>query len=123
MISFKSARKLSKYLVTAKLYSTDRTLGPYTCGRKCCEVCKNVNETSTFASTMTGETYTINHRLDCDERCLVYLLTCDKCKMQYVGKTIDQSGSRWNNYKSDSSGATRMQQHLFNHFCSSDHCG
>ena len=46
--------------------------------------------------------------------------------MQYVGQTIDQFRSRWNNYKSDSrkygQGATCMQQHLFNHFCTSGHC-
>ena len=50
-----------------------------------------------------------------------------KCKMQSVGQTIDQFWSRWNNYKSDwrkhSQGATCMQQHFFNHFCTSGHCG
>ena len=47
--------------------------------------------------------------------------------MQYVGLTIDQFHSRWSNYKSDSrkhgQRATCMQQHLFNHFCKSGHCG
>ena len=46
--------------------------------------------------------------------------------MQYVGETIDQFWSRWNNYKSDSrkhgQGAICMQQHLFTHFCTSGHC-
>ena len=92
MISFRSARKLSSYLVRAKLYPTERTVGSYKCGGKRCEVCINVNETSTFTSTVTGETYIINHRSDCNERCLVYLLTCNKCKMQYVGQTINSFG-------------------------------
>ena len=47
--------------------------------------------------------------------------------MQYVGQMIDQFWHRWNNYKSDcrklGQGATCMQQHLFNHFCTSGHCG
>ena len=47
--------------------------------------------------------------------------------MQYVGQTIDQFRSRWNNYKSDSrkhgQGATCMQQQMFNHFRVSGHCG
>ena len=59
--------------------------------------------------------------------CLVYLLTSNKCKMQYLGQTIDQFQSRWNNYKSYSKkhgqGATCMQQHLFNYFCTSGYCG
>ena len=76
---------------------------------------------------MTGEAYIINDRFDCNERCLLYLLTCNKCKMQYVGQTIYHFRSRWNNYKSDSRKhgveATCVQQHLFNHFCTSGHCG
>ena len=66
MISFRSARKLSSYLVRAKLYPTERTVGSYKCGGKRCEVCINVNETSAFTSTVTGETYIINHRFDCN---------------------------------------------------------
>ena len=56
MISFRSARKLSSYLVRAKLYPTERIVGSYKCGGKLCEVCINVNETSIFTSTVTGET-------------------------------------------------------------------
>ena len=85
MISFRSARKLSSYLVRAKIYPTERTVGSCKCGEKRCEVCINVDETSTFTGTVTGETYIINHRSDCIERCLVYLLTCNKWKMRYVG--------------------------------------
>ena len=59
IISFRSARKLSSYLV--------RTVGSYMCGEKRCEVCISVSEISSFASTETGET-----------RCLVYFLTCSK---------------------------------------------
>ena len=84
MISFRSARKQSSYLIKAKLYSTKRTEGFCRCGGKRCELCINVKETSTFTSKVTGETYIINHRFDCNERCLVYVLTCNKCKMQYA---------------------------------------
>ena len=94
MTSFRSARKLSNYLVRAKLYPTERTVGSFKCGGKGCEFCINVNETSTFTSTVTGESYIVNHRFDCNERCLVNLLTCNKCKIQYAGETIDQFRSR-----------------------------
>ena len=127
MISFCSARKLSNYLLRAKMYPIERIVGSKNCGSKRCEVCINVNETSTFTSTVTGETFIINHKFDCNIRCLVYLLTCRKCTIQYVGQTMDQFRSRWNNYKSDSRKYSRgdscMQQHLFNHFCTSGHAG
>ena len=91
MISFWSARKLSSYLVRAKVYPTEWTVGSYKCGEKSYEVCINVNEASTFTIAMTGEIYIIKHRFDCNEGCLVYLLASNDCKMQYVGvQTIDQ---------------------------------
>ena len=127
MISFRIVWNLSSHLVRAKLHPTKRTVGSYRRGGKRCEVCLNVNGTSTFTSTVTGATYVINNRFVGNERCLVYHLTCNKCKMQYVRQTIDQFGSRWNNYKSyfrkQGQGATCMQQYLFNHFCTSGHCG
>ena len=84
------------------MYSTERIVESKNCGSKHCEVCINVNETATFNRTATGETFIINHKFDCNARCLIYLLVCRKCKIQYVGQTVDQFRSRWNNYKSDS---------------------
>ena len=63
------------------------------------EVCKYSTETDTFTSSITGETNKINHRLDCNDECLVYLLTCNKCKKQYTGQTTDNFRGRWNNCK------------------------
>ena len=57
IISYRSVRKLSSYLVRAKLYPTARTIGFYKCCEKRCEACINLNETSTFTSAVTGETY------------------------------------------------------------------
>ena len=91
MISFRSARKMSSYLVRTKLYPEERTKGSFKCGSKPCEVCLYVNETSTFASTVTGETYIINHKFNCNDKCLIYLLTCNCCKKQYVVKLSTNS--------------------------------
>ena len=92
MISFHSARKLSSYLVRAKLYPTERIVGSYKCGGKRYEVCINVNETSTFTSTVTGETYIIKHRFDCNERCLVYLLTVISVKCSMLSRLLTSFG-------------------------------
>ena len=125
MISFCSARKMSSYLIRVKLYPEERTEGSFKCGSKHCEVCLNVNEASTFASTVTGETYIINNRFNCNNKCLLNLLTCCCCKKQDVGQTVDKFHFRWNNYKSNcrkhQHGETCMQQHLYEYFCSSNH--
>ena len=87
MVSFRSARKLSSYLVRAKLYPLERKVGSSKCGKRRCEVCNNVTDTSTFSSTVTGDTFKINHSLNCDDKCLIYLITCKLCNKQYTGET------------------------------------
>ena len=75
MVTFRSSGKLSSYLVRAKLYPLERVTGSCKCHGKRCEVCLNVNQTSSFTSSVTHETYKINHKFDCNSKCLIYLLT------------------------------------------------
>ena len=122
MISFRSSRKLSSYLARAKLYPAERVVGSFKCNKPRCLACVNVIETSTFSSTVTGKTYKINHKFDCDENCLVYLLTCKHCGIQYVGQTVADFRYRWNNYKDNCRKHSRnedcMQKHLYDHYLS-----
>ena len=89
IVSYRSARKISSYLVRAKLYPLERKVGSEKCGKSRCEVCLNIQETDTFTSTTTGESFKINHRLNCDDNCLIYLLTGKCCGKQNVGETTD----------------------------------
>ena len=71
------------------------------------------------------EKHKINHRLGCNDKCLVYLLTCNKCKKQYTGQITDNFRGRWNNYKSKSKNFKRrekcIEEHLHKHFESEGH--
>ena len=125
MVSFRNSSKISCYLVRAKLYRSERTVGSFRCGSKRCEVCKYITETDTLTSSVTGETYKTNDHLDCNDKCLAYLLTCNKCKKQYTGKTTDNFRGRWNNYKfkckSSKTGKKCIQEHLYKHYESEGH--
>ena len=103
MISYRSSRKISSYLVRAKLYPINRTVGCYKCG--------------SCTSTVTGETFKINHRFGCNDKCLV-------CFMTY---NTDQFRSRWNNCKSKSRSFDRRekcaQEHWYKYFESERHSG
>ena len=57
MVSLRSPRKISSYLVGAKLCPLDRIVGSTKCCKKRCEVCVNVSETNKFNSNVIGETY------------------------------------------------------------------
>ena len=102
MVSFRSYRKISGYLVRAKLYPVERLVGPFNCKRPRCQICTYVNETDSFTSMVRGETYKITHKFDCMEKCLIYLFTCSKYGKQYVCQTVDTFRYRWNNYRSNS---------------------
>ena len=127
MVSYRSYRKLSSYLVTAKLYPIEKIVGSKGCGKKCWKVCVNVCETDTFTSTVTGETFKINHKLDCDDKCLIYLFTYECCGKQYVGETTGEFRFRWKNYRCNDRKYTKneecFQEHLFRHFHSGEHTG
>ena len=63
MVTFRSSRKLSSYLVRTKLYPLERVTGSCKCHGKRRAMCLNFNERSTFTSSVTHETYKININL------------------------------------------------------------
>ena len=71
--------------------------------------------------------FSINHKLTCNDKCLVYLLTCKICGIQYVGQTTDKFRLRWNNYKDNArkaaQGLPHAQPFIYEHFSSEDHNG
>ena len=96
---FPNERKLSSYLVRAKLYLLERKRGSCKGNNLRCPVCNNIEEIVAFPSTVTCESFNINHHLCCINKCLVHLLKQKVCKKQYTGKTVDRFRLRWNNYK------------------------
>ena len=87
MVSYRSARKIKDYLVRSKLYPLQKNVGCAGCGNGRCQVCKNIKVTDTFDSFTTKKSNKINHRLDCNVKCL---FTCRTCGKQYTGKTTDR---------------------------------
>ena len=71
----------------------------------------------------------INHSFDCNNKCLIYLLSCKSCSKQYVGNTTNHFRSKWNNYTSDvrkveNSNMKNVKQKFFqSHFLQCDHQG
>ena len=103
----------------------ERKTGPCKCKGNRCHVCLNVSETETFFCAVTHTPYKINHSFDCNDKCLIYLLTYKTCFKQYVGSTTDCFRYRWNNYKcndrKNARGGACLQEHLFEHYNSEGH--
>jgi len=66
-----------------------------------CDLCKNfLTQDSKFKSFLTGRTYKINQNLSCSSKNVVYLASCIKCNLQYVGSTSTAFKVRFRNHKS-----------------------
>ena len=67
----------------------------------------------------------INHHLNCNDRCLIYLFSCKVCGLQYVGSTTDKLCLRWENYKENYVKALWSEEYtqpeLFEHFVADNH--
>ena len=107
------------------MYPLERTVGSSECDKKRYEGCDVISETDTFSSTVTEESFKINHKFNCNNKCLVYLATCNICNKQYTGQNTYSFRSRWNNYQSKSRKFDRnekcMQEYLYSHFESEGH--
>ena len=88
-VSFRTGFTLKSHLVRAKVHPLLRVRRSSCCNKSRCQTCINVKNTDTFQSFVTKESYKINHHFNCDSKCVVYLLSCKVCGLQYVGSTVD----------------------------------
>ena len=93
------------------------------CASKRCKTCTRVSEGSTFRSSVTHKTYNVvspNPAMDCTTENVIYLITCKRCGIQYVGETSQKVRNRFNNHRN------RLRQqnnlYLYQHFTSDGHC-
>ena len=86
-----------------------------------CTLCReHLNKSTIFHSTVTNESFSIpDHRfgieIACTTKNVVYLITCDLCKFQYVGMTTTSLRTRFAGHRS----AIKNKKHntcLYDHF-------
>ena len=71
------------------------------CRNLCRNLCRNFFvESKSFLSLQTGKKYTIHSRLSCDSKNVIYLVSCKKCRLQYIGSTTTDFRIRFRNHKS-----------------------
>ena len=90
MVAFKQPANLRNKLVRAKLPTQGRekrqAIGIKPCNKPC-GICPYVLKSSEFISTGTKERFQIQGTFTCNTKGLIYLTTCSKCLIQYVGQT------------------------------------
>ena len=59
-----------------------------------------MQQTDSFCSVKTGRKYCIKQSITCSSRNIIYLATCTRCSLQYVGSTTTEFKVRFRNHKS-----------------------
>ena len=84
-------------------------------------------ETETFQSFVTKKIYKINPNFHCNNKFVVYFISCKVCNLQYVESTVDRFHLGWSNYKCSQRIVSKVgtpKQNLFHqHFLSATHHG
>ena len=107
MVVYRRNQNLGDKLVRAKLkspYNTQTTqqkrpgfVNPCGSTRTFCHICPKKDLPQQYTSSYTGRNYTgVNYT--CETRNVVYLITCRKCKKQYVGQTYRTYKTRINEH-------------------------
>ena len=71
------------------------------CERTVCSWCKKINQTTTFTSPNNNKTFTIFHTMDCQSSWIIYIIECNICKLQYIGKSETAFNLRLNNHRNN----------------------
>ena len=69
------------------------------CKLRNCSTCPYLNCSSYFFSTVTKQTYPLRFSATCSSSHVIYLITCTKCKKQYVGITTTELRNRMNQHR------------------------
>ena len=87
-----------------------------------CKTCHYISQGSTFVSNVMKKSYNVvspNLSMDCTSDNVVYLITCKKCGIQYVGETSQKLRSRFSNHRNRLKKLTNL--YLYHHFSSDGH--
>lgn len=111
--AYRNPKNLYQVLIRSKLNSetnpytsTPDTLEPAAGFRQCtstqCSLCKiHSTNNKTFRSTHYNSTFNLTQSLSCATTNIVYLITCRKCNIQYVGETSRNLTQRLTDHRSN----------------------
>lgn len=99
--SFRRTKNLKELIAPSRFRPTGNALEQGKCFRcaKKCDLCKHLTETDKFQSFATGRTYYIKESVSCSSQNVIYLIACNRCRLQYVGSSKDFK-RRFANHKS-----------------------
>ena len=119
--AYRNGRNLKQMLVKSRL-TAERGKGGafYGCSAVKCQACRlHAPPSKTCKITHNNTRYSVQGKINCNTRNIIYVVTCEKCGKQYVGETGRSLRDRLNDHKSDIRNKRRTP--LATHFNLPDH--
>ena len=101
LIAYRNSKNLQQMLIRSKLTKNAEN-GEFTgCGEARCKLCRiHACDTSTFTSNHYNKKFNVKGKVNCKSSNVVYLITCRKCEIQYVGETGRTLKDRMSDHRS-----------------------
>ncbi len=81
------------------IYNLQKCCRTTSCNKIHCKVCPYVSDERLVCSTTTGQFFAFLHESNCESKNVIYLLSCKKCGIQYVGETMQTVRERFNQHR------------------------
>lgn len=91
--------KILQALIESNQTITIESVTP--CGSFNCKCCVHIMKTNSYMDTSRELFFDIIDQFDCNSSDVIYLISCLKCKMMYVGQSGRKIRERLNNHRSD----------------------
>lgn len=124
-MAFKRPKNIKDVLVKTDFHlGLDLKCASSKCRRNRCSHCLNIVENDSFTSSQFNTNYNLNFNTNCSTSDVIYLITCKKCSIQYVGQTSQQVSKRMNSHRFDINNFydPLFSTHVATHFNTEDHC-
>ena len=121
IVAYKRPANIHDILVHSKLNKSAVSYNVTKCNRRRCTHCLTINESDCFTSSTISCMHKIKQDLSCISTDVIYLITCKKCKFQYVGQTHQKCANRMNKHKFDIVHFPDMITNVSEHFNSPGH--
>ena len=99
LIGGNTTEKNKKLLTTTNKFTNGKCSPCFSNSRTLC--CKQIIKTEHFKINQTNRTFRIFQKTTCKSNFIVYLLECELCKIQFVGKAEIAFNIRFNNHRKD----------------------
>ncbi len=122
LVAFRRPRNLRDLLVRSRINTSapPTSTGSTPCNSRRCKCCAEIVICNSFKSKSTGRQYNIKTQMTCRSKNLVYLISCKRCELQYVGETEQALHMRMNGHRSDIR-TKKVEKPVAAHFCQANH--